>query len=114
LADAAKRAEAAGVAPDKIVLDPGIGFGKTFDHNLKLINRLRQLADLGRPLLVGPSRKAFLGAVLGGAPPKDRDTATAAVAALCVYNGADIIRAHNAAAARDAAAAALAVVRERV
>ncbi|MEW5724351.1 MAG: dihydropteroate synthase [Thermodesulfobacteriota bacterium] len=112
LAEALERAVRAGVRQDLIVLDPGLGFGKTFDHNLVLINRLRELTVLGRPLLVGPSRKAFLGRLLGGAPPKERDTATAAVAALAAYNGADILRVHDVRSAGQALAVARAVMRE--
>ena len=112
LLDAAARAEAAGVDPDLIVLDPGIGFGKTFDHNLVLINRLEELVALGRPLLVGASRKAFLGRILNGAVPKDRDAATAAVTALCAYKGAHIVRVHNARLARETLDVVRAVLRE--
>ena len=112
LAEAAARAEAAGVKPGRIILDPGIGFGKTFDHNLIIVNRLRELTALGRPLLVGLSRKAFLGHILGGAPPKERDTATTAAVALAAYNGADILRVHDVAMARQALAVAGAVMRE--
>jgi dihydropteroate synthase len=112
LVEAAARAEAAGVNPGRIILDPGIGFGKTFDHNLIIINRLRELTALGRPLLVGLSRKAFLGHILGGAPPKERDTATAAAVALAAYNGADILRVHDVSMARQALAVAGAVMRE--
>ncbi|MBU2552563.1 MAG: dihydropteroate synthase [Proteobacteria bacterium] len=101
LHEAAGRAEAAGVAPDRIILDPGIGFGKTFGHNWTLIKRLRELVEMGYPMLVGPSRKAFLGYLLGGAPPKARDSATAAVVALAAYLGAHFIRTHNVQLARE-------------
>ena len=112
LADAARRAEAAGVRADRIILDPGIGFGKTFDHNLILLNRLREFQELGRPILLGPSRKAFLGRILGGAPPKDRDVATAAAVTLGAYNGAAILRVHNVDLARQVLAVTAAVLRE--
>jgi len=114
LAQAVHRAEKAGVAGENIIIDPGIGFGKTFDHNLILINRLRVLTDLGQPLLIGPSRKAFLGRVLGGTPPKDRDPATAAAVALAVYNGANIVRVHNVDLTRQALALVRAVMAEHV
>ena len=114
LEEAAARAEAAGVRPEHIIIDPGIGFGKTFDHNLILINRLEELLALGRPLLVGPSRKAFLGAILNGAPPKERDVATAAILGLAAYKGAHILRTHNVDLARQALLVAAAVKRERV
>ena len=112
LKQAAGRALAAGVKEDRIILDPGIGFGKTFDHNLVIINRLRALTDLGWPLLVGPSRKAFLGRVLGGAPPKEREFGTACVVSLAAYNGAGILRVHNTALAREVLAVTHAVMRE--
>jgi len=114
LEEAAARAEAAGVRPEHIIIDPGIGFGKTFDHNLVLINRLEELLALGRPLLLGPSRKAFLGAILNGAPPKERDVATAAILGLAAYKGAHILRTHNVDLARQALLVAAAVKRERV
>ncbi|MEW6262054.1 MAG: dihydropteroate synthase [Thermodesulfobacteriota bacterium] len=112
LADAVFRAEAAGVRRDRLILDPGIGFGKTFEHNLILLNRLNVLAELGRPLLVGHSRKAFIGHILGGVPPKERDVATAALAALAVYNGAHLIRVHNVELTRPAVTAAWAIKNE--
>lgn len=112
LVDAVQRAKKAGLDPEMIIVDPGIGFGKTFEHNLILINRLGELADLGQPLLVGPSRKAFLGRILGGAPPKERDAATAAIVALAAYNGANILRVHNVGLARQTLAAVGAVMKE--
>jgi len=114
LAQAVHRAEKAGVAGENIIIDPGIGFGKTFDHNLVLINRLKDLADLGQPLLIGPSRKAFLGRILGGAAPKDRDPATVAAVALAVYNGANIVRVHSVDLTRQALAVVQAVMAEHV
>jgi len=114
LAQAVQRAEKAGVAGEKIIIDPGIGFGKTFDHNLTLINRLKELTELGRPIMIGPSRKAFLGHILGGAPPKERDSATAAAVTLAVYNGADIVRVHNVGLAKQALAVVQAVMNEHV
>jgi dihydropteroate synthase len=114
LHEAAERAALAGVDRNKIILDPGIGFGKTFDHNLILINRLKELSELGRPLLVGPSRKAFLGAILGGAPPKEREVATLAVISLAAYNGAHILRVHNVETARQALAVTASVMREKI
>jgi len=114
LQDAAAKAEAAGVRPERIVIDPGIGFGKTYDHNLILINRLEELLALGRPLLLGPSRKAFLGAILNGAPAKERDVATAAILGLAAYKGAHILRTHNVALTHQAVLVGAAVKRERV
>ncbi|MFH1090877.1 MAG: dihydropteroate synthase [Pseudomonadota bacterium] len=112
LAQAGDRARSAGSKREMIILDPGIGFGKTFDHNLILINRLRELTGLGQPLLVGVSRKAFLGRLLDGAGPKKRDTATAAAVALAAYNGADILRVHDASRARETLSVVQAVRRE--
>jgi len=88
-------AQAAGIALERVVVDPGIGFGKTYSHNLELIARLDVLARLGRPILLGPSRKAFLGALLGGAPAAERAVATAAACVVGWLNGARIFRVHD-------------------
>ena len=77
-----------------IILDPGIGFGKTFDHNLMILKHLTSLRSLGRPLLVGPSRKAFLGRILDRKAP-ERDTGTMAAVSAALLNGAHIVRVHN-------------------
>jgi 2-amino-4-hydroxy-6-hydroxymethyldihydropteridine diphosphokinase/dihydropteroate synthase len=117
LAAAATAAVAAGVEPWRLILDPGLGFAKTLDGNFELIARLREVRGAlppplrGAPLLAGPSRKGFLGRATGRQAAADRDHATAAAAALCVAGGAGIIRAHNVAAARDAARVADAVLR---
>ena len=105
----AAAAEEAGVDRRAIAVDPGIGFGKTLSHNLELLAGLGSLAADGRPVAVGVSRKSFLGRITGR-PVEDRDTASAAAAALAVRNGASMIRTHNAAAAVDAAAVAYAMV----
>lgn len=94
LADAVRRAESAGVAADSILVDPGIGFGKTLEHNLTLINRLDFLAPLGKPILVGPSRKTFIGKALGR-PVEDRLMGTAAAVAAAILRGAHVIRVHD-------------------
>lgn len=78
----------------RIVIDPGIGFGKTINHNLKIINQLSQFLDLGVPILVGPSRKAFIGKILGLSPAERIEGTTAAVA-IAVFNGARILRVHD-------------------
>lgn len=89
-------ARKAGVATDAIIVDPGIGFGKTVQHNLELLRRLREFKDaLGHPVLVGVSRKSTIGTVLGGLPPEDRVEGTAAAIALSIANGADIVRVHD-------------------
>jgi len=84
----------AGIAQMKIVLDPGIGFGKLLEHNLELLNRLPELAMLDRPLLVGVSRKAFIGQLVGRSA-EDREWGTAAAVALAVDRGARILRVHD-------------------
>ena len=101
----------AGVARDAIVLDPGIGFGKTVAHNLALLARLDVLVGLGYPVLVGVSRKGFIGQLLGGRPPADRVLGTAAALALAVAGGARLLRVHDVAAARDVVAVAEAIAR---
>ncbi len=87
--------ESAGIDPDKIVIDPGLGFGKTFDHNLILINRLKDFETLGKAILMGPSRKAFLGKILDLPVAADRDAGTLAAVTASVLNGASIIRVHD-------------------
>lgn len=101
LSVALDRARAADVDPERIALDPGLGFAKTGAHNLLLLRRLRELTQLGRPLLVGASRKSFLGK-LTGKPPEDRLLASAAAAALAANHGAAILRVHDVAATREA------------
>jgi dihydropteroate synthase len=87
-------AKGAGIAPDRIILDPGIGFGKTVEQNLELINRLSEIRALGYPLLYGPSRKSFIGYTLD-LPPDQRMEGTAASIAVGIARGADIIRVHD-------------------
>ena len=94
LARSAQSAVESGVSPENIVLDPGIGFGKTPDHNLELLRRLRELKDLGYPLLVGTSRKSTIGFVLD-LPVEQRLEGTAATVALSIAGGADIVRVHD-------------------
>jgi len=99
------RGAAAGVPESRFLVDPGIGFGKTVPHNLAILRRLGQVRSLGRPILVGTSRKSFIGAVLGGAgeprPVAERLLGTAATVAAAVMNGAHIVRVHDAAEMRD-------------
>jgi dihydropteroate synthase len=108
LREALSAATAAGVAPDAIVLDPGFGFSKTVEQSIVLFDQLPALQALGRPLLVGPSRKRFLGAITG-LPVDDRDRATAAACALAWERGARLFRVHAVAAAREALALARAL-----
>jgi len=87
-------AHAAGITDDKIILDPGIGFGKTVEQNLELIDRLAEMRVMGYPLLLGPSRKAFIGYTLD-VPPDQRLEGTAAAVAVGITRGADIVRVHD-------------------
>jgi dihydropteroate synthase len=95
LAARIETARAAGIAPDKIIVDPGLGFGKTVEQNLALIGRLDELKEmLGASVLLGPSRKSFIGRILD-APVEDRLAGTAACVAVAVMRGADILRVHD-------------------
>ena len=96
-------AHEAGVSRDCIAIDPGIGFGKGAAGNLELVRRLAELSCFGVPILTGPSRKSFIGTVLGRSQTADRLFGTAAVAALSVSNGASILRVHDVRAMRDVA-----------
>lgn len=101
LATRAEVAVAAGVAPARIVVDPGIGFGKTVEHNLVLLDRLDELVALGFPVLIGTSRKSFLGTI-AGRDTADRLPGTIATNVLALERGASIFRVHDVAAVRDA------------
>ncbi len=94
LRERAAAAEAAGIARGRILIDPGIGFGKTLDHNLQLMRGVPRLKALGYPVVVGASRKSFFKGLLGLDDPKDRDRATADVSAVLAYLGADVLRVH--------------------
>jgi dihydropteroate synthase len=94
LAERIERARAAGIARDRVIVDPGIGFGKTWRQSLELLRRLPELRALGRPLLVGTSRKSTIGRVLG-LPPSERVEGTAATVALAIAGGVDIVRVHD-------------------
>lgn len=85
---------AAGVRPEQIILDPGIGFGKTVEQNLELVNRLSEIKKMGYPVLLGPSRKSFIGYALD-LPPAQRLEGTAAAVAIGIDRGADIVRVHD-------------------
>ena len=104
-------ASEAGIAAERLIVDPGFGFAKTPAHNLELIRRLRELRVLGRPVLVGLSRKSTIGVLTGGAAPDDRLEGGLALAALAIRGGADIIRTHDVAATARAARVADAVER---
>lgn len=87
-------AKDAGIPDDKIVIDPGIGFGKTAEHNLKILKRLREFKSLGYPIAIGPSRKSFIGKILG-VDVDERLFGTSASVAVAVHNGANILRVHD-------------------
>lgn len=95
LAERVAACQAAGIAADQMLVDPGFGFGKTLEHNLRLMRELPRFAALGRPLLVGVSRKSMIGALLGGAPTGERVYGSLAAALYAVERGAAVIRAHD-------------------
>jgi dihydropteroate synthase len=95
LADATEAAIAEGIAPEKLLVDPGLGFGKSGEQSLELLEHVGELRSLGYPVVVGASRKSFLGVATGGAPPDDRLEASVAAAVLAAVHGADLIRAHD-------------------
>jgi dihydropteroate synthase len=102
-----KAATAAGIAEERIQLDPGIGFGKTLEHNLELLRRLDELTTLGRPIVIGTSRKSFLGR-LTGRDVTERVYATVATSVIAFERGARVFRVHDVAATADALAVAAA------
>ncbi len=92
----------AGISRERLVIDPGIGFGKSLEHNLFILRRLEEFKVFGLPILVGTSRKSFIGTILGK-DPKDRDLGTMATLAIAISKGADIVRVHNVSLAKDIA-----------
>jgi dihydropteroate synthase len=110
LADRARRVIAAGVDPASVAIDPGIGFGKTVRHNLELIDGLGKLAGLGFPVVLGASRKSFLGRLTGIEDPGARDEATAVTTALGFERGARVFRVHDVASSLAALRLAAAIV----
>ena len=94
LQESIRIAEAHGVAAERIIIDPGIGFGKTMAHNLELLKRLAEFRSLDKPLLIGTSRKSFIGNVLG-LPVDERVEGTAATVCWAIAHGADIVRVHD-------------------
>ena len=110
---ALERAEAAGAERDQLIVDPGIGFGKTAEHNLSLLRGLAALRELGRPILLGTSRKSTIGRILD-LPPEERLEGTLATTALGIAAGVDIIRVHDVEANRRAALVADAIVRDSI
>src|SRR5215212_5290402 len=112
LAERLAFAVAEGIAEERVMLDPGIGFGKTIDHNLELLARLGEIAALGRPVVVGVSRKSFLGAITGR-EPDERAVATAAANVLALERGASVFRVHDVPETLDALAVAAATLAGR-
>jgi dihydropteroate synthase len=101
LAERVELATSRGIAEERIRLDPGIGFGKTLDHNLELLRRLGELGDLGRPLVVGTSRKSFIGKITGR-EAGERLGGTIASCVIAYANGAEMLRVHDVGPVRDA------------
>ena len=99
LSNATASAIAEGIGEDRLLVDPGLGFGKSPEQNLELLRHLREFRSLGVPIVVGASRKSFLGWAIGGAPPEDRTEAGLAAAVLAAEHGADIVRVHDVAPA---------------
>ena len=95
LAESVRIAVSAGVKRENIILDPGCGFGKTYEDNLNVVHHLKRFTELGYPVLLGTSRKRFIGTALGDIPFKERDLGTAATTALGIVNGAQLFRVHN-------------------
>jgi len=104
-------AQAAGIKKEKIIIDPGIGFGKMFKDNLVLINNLNFFGDLDRPILIGTSRKSFIGKILNS-PPQERLERTIASAILSIIHGAHILRVHDVASVKRAVLVAEAIINE--
>lgn len=102
LETAVERATAAGVAADRVVLDPGLGFSKRTEQSVAVLSRLDRVVALGRPVLVGPSRKRFVGELLGGLPPEERLEGTIGACIAALFRGARLFRVHDVRAARRA------------
>jgi dihydropteroate synthase len=110
LAERVEHAVAAGVGPENVVLDPGIGFGKTLEHNLALLRHLDELVALGFPVLVGASRKSFIGRITGVEVARDRVAGTVAANVIAYEKGATLFRVHDVRANREALAVAQAIL----
>jgi dihydropteroate synthase len=115
LGEAVEAAVALGVPRDRLLVDPGIGFGKKPEHSIELLHRLAELKAAlgGLPLLLGTSRKRFIGELLGGVPPDERIEGTAATVALAIAQGADVVRVHDVAHIARTVRVADAIVRLR-
>jgi dihydropteroate synthase len=100
----------AGIAEERVWVDPGIGFGKTVEHNLELLRRLDEIVAIGRPVVIGTSRKSFLGKLAGGRPADERLPGTIATNVMALERGASVFRVHDVAPVADALAIAAATV----
>ena len=109
LAKSIKIAEKAGLLPDQIAVDPGIGFGKSQKHNLDILNNLEKFTELEKPILLGVSRKSFIGNILN-LPPEARLEGSLATSAIGVYKGVSILRTHDVKATRNAIKVAEAII----
>ena len=109
LLDRAKRAEQLGISKSMIFIDPGIGFGKTFEHNLLLLRNIEKFVATGYRVLVGTSRKSFIGQITGKEKPAERIFGTAASVALCVAAGVSVVRVHDVAEMVDVVRVAIAI-----
>ena len=114
LLERAKRAEKFGIPKERIFIDPGIGFGKTVEHNLKLLANIDKFVKTGYRVLVGPSRKWFIGKLIGKENPADRTFGTAAAVALCAAAGVSIVRVHDVAKMIDVVKIANTIIKEKV
>lgn len=112
LANRVEAAVAAGIAPNQIILDPGIGFAKTYAQNLEILRQLPKLRSIGCPLLVGTSRKSFIGHILNQPDPQQRTWGTAATCCAAIAGGADILRVHDVAEMREVCQVADAIWRQ--
>jgi dihydropteroate synthase len=110
LTERCEAATSSGIANEYLIVDPGIGFGKTAEDNLRIIKYLSEFKVLGRPILIGPSRKAFIATITGG-PPSKREEGTASAIAAAVLNGANILRVHHVLKMKKVAAMANAILR---
>jgi dihydropteroate synthase len=111
LEERAEFAVGEGVKEERISVDPGIGFGKTLDHNLELLDRLQEIVAIGFPVVIGTSRKSFLGRLTGREDPHDRVAATVATTVLALERGASVFRVHDVAPTKDALVVATATLR---
>ncbi|MBI1976142.1 MAG: dihydropteroate synthase [Candidatus Omnitrophica bacterium] len=109
-----EKAKTAGIQDNRILLDPGIGFGKTVEHNLEILGSLERFTELGYPILIGTSRKSFIGKILDDRPVGDRLWGTAATVALAISKGANIVRVHDVGPMKDVIRVSDAILKERM